>query len=412
MAAQAKAEVFDVAISGGGVAGSTLASLLGLQGFNVCLISGEPQRAWNPQVCHPRVNAINHASIRIFKHLGIWSDIRNKRVNPYYLMEVWEKEAGGGIRFDAKELRVPHLGSIIENTAITSSLFEFLRQQPTVSIIESARLQEITVKEDRLGLTADSGRNLQCRLLVGADGAHSITRNLSNIDCSEYETGQQAIVAELVSDGSDSHTAWQVFLPTGPVALLPLKDGKYSLVWSCDNDCFQEVAALDDEAFCEALTEHFQGRPGKIAQTGKRYSFVLRQHQAESYIANRVALIGDAAHSIHPLAGLGANMGLLDAASLSQVLGEMRQCGRDFDAYSVLRRYERWRKGDNALVLNCMRGLKALFGNDMPGSRAVGGLGLKLVNRLPPIKSMLAGFAMGNIGDLPLICAASRNADI
>ena len=407
-----KEEVFDVAISGGGIAGGTLAGLLGLQGFSVCLISAGSKPRWDPNQCHPRVNAVNHASIRIFKHLGVWEDIRNKRVNPYYQMKVWESDTGGAIEFEAKEMRVPHLGAIIESTVLASSLFDLLARQPNVSVIEESRLEGFLVNDADLALHTDSGHEVRCRLLVGADGADSISRSLSNIGKREYASGQQAIVAEVLADNHDGHTAWQVFLPNGVVALLPLEEGKYSLVWSCDDECCHTLMALDDTEFCEALTTSFEGRVGRITGAGKRYSFVLRQHQAESYIARRVALIGDSAHSILPLAGLGANMGLLDAASLSQVLGESRQHGRDVDSYTVLRRYERWRKGDNALVLDSMRGFRFLFGSQIQGSRVIGGAGLKLVNRLNPVKKALAGFAMGDIGDLPLICSASINTDI
>ena len=407
-----KGEVFDVAISGGGIAGSTLAGLLGLQGFNVCLVNAGSKPLWNPDQYHPRVNAVNHASIRIFRHLGVWEDIRSKRVNPYYQMKVWESHTKGVIQFEAKEMRVPHLGAIVENTVLTSSLFDLLERQPNVSVIDNSRLKGVLVNDDNLDLHTDSGHQVQCRLLVGADGVDSISRSLSNIGLKEYISGQQAIVAEVLADSHDGHTAWQVFLPNGIVALLPLEKGKYSLVWSCHDEHCRTLMALDDVAFCEALTASFEERTGRITNAGKRYSFVLRQHQAESYIADRVVLIGDSAHSILPLAGLGANMGLLDAASLSQVIGESRKRGRDIDSRTVLRRYERWRKGENALVLNSMRGFKFLFGSRIQGSRVIGGAGLSLVNRLKPVKRMLAGFAMGDVGDLPLICSASRNADI
>ncbi len=407
-----KQEIFDIAISGGGVVGGTIAGLLGLQGFDVCLICGESKPEWSRDYYHPRVNAVNHASIRIFKHLGIWQDIRNKRVNPYYQMKVWESDSKGAIQFAADELRVPHLGVIIENTVLTSSLFDFLRQQSSVSLIDNSQLESISTNNEYLHLGTDSGHEVACRLLIGADGADSTSRSLSKIGKKQYSSGQHAITSEASATNHDGHTAWQVFLPAGVAALLPLEKDRYSLVWSCDDVHFQTLMALNDAAFCELLTKTFEGRVGKISGLGKRSSFVLRQHQAESYIADRVALIGDSAHSIHPLAGLGANMGLLDAACLSQVLGESRQHGQDLDSYTVLRRYERWRKGENALVLNSMRGFKFLFGNQVRGSRIIGGAGLQIVDRLQTIKRMLAGFAMGNIGDLPDICAASRNAEI
>ncbi|MXZ81513.1 MAG: UbiH/UbiF/VisC/COQ6 family ubiquinone biosynthesis hydroxylase [Gammaproteobacteria bacterium] len=412
MNAKARGEVYDVAVSGGGVVGGTLAGLLALQGFSVCLISRERPAEWDPNDHHPRVNAVNHSSIRIFRHLGIWEDIRSKRVSPYFRMTVWERDTGGLITFDARDIRVPHLGAIIENNAVTSSLFDFLERQPNVAIVGESGLQEIAARPDGLRLHTDSGCDILCRLLVGADGGESATRTLSGIGSTEYETGQRAIVAEVVPENGHDNTAWQVFLPTGPAALLPLRNGRCSLVWSCDEEYFDEMMALDDAGFCQALSSCFQGRPGEIVQCGKRHSFPLRQHHADTYIAERVALIGDAAHSIHPLAGLGANIGLLDAASLSQVLGQAAERGRDFAAHAALRRYERWRKGENAMVLTAMRGFKTLFGSEIPGSRAIGGAGLMLADRLAPLKKMLAGYAMGDIGDLPAICSASKKADI
>ncbi|MCY4219946.1 MAG: FAD-dependent monooxygenase [Gammaproteobacteria bacterium] len=407
-----KEQIFDIAISGGGVVGSTMAGLLGLQGFQVCLICGESKPKWSRDYYHPRVNAVNHASIRIFKYLGIWEDIRKKRVNPYYQMKVWESDTDGSIQFTAHELRVPHLGTIIENTVLTSSLFEFLRQQSNISLIEKSQLEDISYKNEYLHLRTHSGHEVSCRLLVGADGANSISRSLSHIGKKQYISGQHAIVSEVLTENQDGHTAWQVFLPTGVAALLPLDKGKFSLVWSCNDLDFRTLLAQNDAAFCESLNTIFKGRVGTILSTGKRSSFALMQHQAESYIADRVVLIGDSAHAIHPLAGLGANMGLLDAACLSQILGESKQNGRDIDSYTVLRRYERWRKGENGLVLNAMRGFKFLFGSSIQGSRMIGGAGFKIVDRLQPVKKTLAGFAMGNIGDLPYICSASKNADI
>ena len=283
-------------------------------------------------------------------------------------------------------------------------LSDHLGQNYNVDIVENTTLQSCSEQGDHLELQLDNGQNMQCRLLVGADGASSRTRKISAIDTSFSDYGQDAIVTAVTLAGTHANTAWQCFLPTGPIAMLPLSDGRCSIVWSCDREFSEQVLSFDDKAFCAQLSTYFEPQLGKITGCGKRLSFPLRQHHASTYIARQTVLVGDAAHITHPLAGLGANIGFMDAAALSQVIAEAKEANRDFSRRSVLRRYERWRKGENELVLGTMKSFKSIFGSDLESVRSARRLGLSFADSFGPIKQQFARYAMGLSGDLPRIC--------
>jgi len=395
---------FDVVVSGAGMVGATAACLFAKQGLKVGLLDSNVVADWQPDVTYPRVSAVNLASVNILKWLEVWQSIVDKRISPFRAMHVWENHSDAEIHFDAPSLGQPNLGYIIENNAITSSLVEKLRQNYNVRIMDGSALSERRIHKDKLVLVTDKNESLECSLLIGADGARSKVRELCEIDADPFDYGQDAIVTSVSLEKSHQSTAWQSFLPTGPVAMLPLQDGQCSIVWSCDRDYADELMESSDETFCEALSDVFRIHLGEVLDCGNRFRFPLRQHHAAHYISKYTALVGDAAHITHPLAGLGANIGFMDVAALAEVVDVARNRNLNISNHSVLRRYERWRKGENALVLGMMKGFKTVFGQSRDPVRAARQFGFNLTNQIPPLKSIFAKYAMGLSGDLPAIC--------
>lgn len=403
---------FDLVVAGAGMVGATAACLFAKQGLRVGLLDSKPIADWQAEtICSPgysRVSAINIAAMNIFKALGVWQAMLDKRVSRYRAMRVWEEGdeagSGGAISFDAQDLGQPQLGFIIENDVIVSALIEKLRQNYNVSIMEGTSLVQRQIHEDKLVLLTADNKSLECGLLVGADGAQSKVRQLCDIDTASFDYQQDAIVTNVTTEKSHQNTAWQRFLPTGPVAMLPLQDGRCSLVWSCDRDYADSLMALSDERFCTALCGCFEQYLGGVLKCDALFRFPLRQYHAAHYIAKYTALAGDAAHITHPLAGLGANIGFMDVAALAEVVNTARNKGQNFSNHSVLRRYERWRKGENALVLGMMKGFKTVFGQAPQPIKTARHLGLNLADRIPPLKAQFAKYALGLSGDLPEIC--------
>lgn len=393
---------YDIAIVGGGCVGGTLACALAQEGLRVAVIEArEPQRVWTAGSVDVRVFAITRASERIFRAAGCWADIERGGVSPFREMRVWDAGGGGAIHFDCADLGEPTLGYIIEQRVIQAALNARMETLPTLERLCPAELGAFEADGDALRVTLAGGRVLRARLLVGADGAASRVRGMAGIAIETRDYEQAAVVAVVTTELPHRETAWQRFLPTGPLAFLPLRDGRSSIVWSTTPQQAAELCALATDAFLERLTAAFDGRLGRVTAVEERASFPLRRLHAKHYIAERLALVGDAAHVIHPLAGQGVNLGLLDAAALAEVVLDARAAGRDFGLAANLRRYERWRHGDNHAMQRAMDGFKDLFGAPALPARLLRNAGLGLVDRLGPVKLLLARHAMGLAGDLP-----------
>lgn len=392
----------DIAIVGGGCVGATLACALAQAGLNVAVIEArEPQRVWPAGSVDIRVFAITRASERIFRSVGCWDAIERGGISPFRDMRVWDAGGPGAIHFDSAELGEPTLGYIIEQRVIQAALNARMETLPTLTRRCPAELGDFAVEGDTMRVTLADGRILHTRLLVGADGAASRVRGMAGIAIGTRDYQQEAVVAVVRTEQPHQETAWQRFLPTGPLAFLPLRDGRSSIVWSTTPQEAAELCALDEALFCERLGVAFEHRLGRITGVEERARFPLRRLHAKHYIAERLALVGDAAHVIHPLAGQGVNLGLLDAATLSEVVLDTRAAGRDVGLHSNLRRYERWRHGDNRAMQLAMDGFKDLFGSPAPPLRLLRTAGLGLADRAGPLKQMLARHAMGLAGDLP-----------
>ena len=389
---------YDIAIVGGGLVGAALACAFGGSGLKVAVLERHVPKAPADDTYDLRVSAITPASRALFEALGVWPGIAARPMGRVAAMEVWDR---GAIRFDAADIGEPALAYIIENGAMAAALYARMQHYTNVHSVAPAELVAVEIK-DGAALTLRDGRRISARLLVGADGADSAVRQYAGLALRRFALAQTAIVATVRTERSHDDAAFQHFLPTGPLALLPLADAHHvSIVWSADTPRAQALMALDDAAFATELAHAFGDRLGALSIASTRAAFPLALTHAVDYTAPAVALVGDAAHTVHPLAGQGVNLGLLDAAALAEVVLEAHGAGKDIGAHHVLRRYERWRKGDNWTLLAVTGGFKLLFGNDWPLVREARNLGLMATDRVPFAKNLFMRRACGLVGDLP-----------
>ena len=358
---------------------------------------------WNEKEHDIRVSAFNLGSQHMLSRMGVWSDIERRRVSHYTRMYVWDAGSNGKIEFDCAELGVTHLGTIVENSLVTFALHEKLIASDNVRLLPNTELESVDRGNDGISLTLSNADNLRGKVLVGADGAKSSVRKVLGIKSSTKSFGQSGIVAQVSTAKSHGKTAWQRFLRTGPLAFLPLSNGDCSIVWSCEQEMADELMHLNDTDFAQRLTQAFGSQLGEVLQVGPRRTFLLSSTHVARYVENRSVLVGDAAHVIHPLAGQGVNLGMADAAALAESLIEARKNDKDIGARLTLRRYERWRKGDNFIMGCAVSGLKQLFGSNAHSVAKLRGMGLRLVDLITPVKSGFAIKAMGLSGDLPEI---------
>ena len=399
---------YDVVVIGGGIVGLTLACALAKSRLQIAVIEANELAEINKDDDYDlRVSAISRASQQVFSNLNAWQGMRIRRVSPYQKMHVWDATGDGEIDFEAADLGVDVLGHIIENKVIQLALIEQLKKLSNIDWLCPHSVNDIQYAENGSCIKLESGDELSCDLLVGADGANSRVREAAAIEIEKAAYHQKGVVCVVKSSKHHKETAWQRFLPTGPVAFLPLGDGRCSIVWSATDEEADRLLALDEENFCRELEQAFDYTLGQVESVGPRAAFPLIRRHAQSYIKPGLALIGDAAHTIHPLAGQGANLGILDAASLAQVLVEADLRKQSISSSATLRKFERWRRGENTLMMYSMSGFKNLFSNEQPGLMMLRNLGLNLVNSVTPVKHKLVRHAMGLEGDLPEIARST-----
>jgi len=395
---------YDLIIVGGGMVGAGLACALGDSPLKVAVIeSREPVLDWPAADYDIRVSAITRASQRFFENVGAWEGMLRRRVHAYSDMHVWDATGSGLIHFDSADIGEPDLGHIIENSVIQAALVERAHQFANVDYLCPLSLGEVRWDAASATVTTAEGETLTARLLVGADGARSWLRQQAGIGVKGWSYDQSAVVCTVRTEKPHDDTCWQRFMPSGPLAFLPMADNHSSIVWSTTPEQAQSLLALEDDDFCRVLGDALENHLGKVVSVGQRSAFPLRLQHAEQYVKPRLALVGDAAHTIHPLAGQGVNLGLADAATLAELLLEATAGRQDIGTLPLLRRYERWRKADNLSMMAAMDGFKRLFGNDLLPLRWVRNLGLNLTNGVLPLKNLLIRYAMGLSGSLPAL---------
>ncbi|OON39525.1 FAD-dependent 2-octaprenylphenol hydroxylase [Izhakiella australiensis] len=392
---------YDVVIAGGGMVG--LAVACGLQGCGLQVAVLERDEAPAP-LTDPtpqlRVSAINAASERLLQHLGAWDAIA-QRAAPYHGMDVWDKDSFGHIAFDDDNQGISHLGHIIENQVIHHALWQRADQLSDVTLIANASLQQVAFGDNEAFITLQDGSMMTARLMVAADGAHSWLRDKADIPLSFWDYEHHALVATIRTDEPHQSVARQVFHGEGILAFLPLSDAHLcSIVWSLPPQEAARLQAMPAALFNQQLTVTLDARLGLCALESERQVFPLMGRFARSFACHRLALVGDAAHTIHPLAGQGVNLGFMDAAGLIGELRRLQRAGKDIGQHLYLRRYERSRKHSAALMLASMQGFRELFAGENPAKKLLRDIGLTLADRLPGVKPQLVKQAMG-LHDLP-----------
>ncbi len=402
----AEAQAFDIAIIGAGIAGSALAVALSGTGRSIALVEARPLSTPDlPAACDlhhfdPRVSALTPRSRALFEQLGVWEGIAAYRYCAYQHMTVWDAQGTGKIEFDGADVNAPALGYIVENRSIVSALLEKVVAAPDIKVLSPASLHACTrLDSSRLSMELDGGESIEADLLVAADGAQSRVREMMAFATREWDYGHRAIVATIEVEHSHALTAWQRFLPSGPLALLPLpgdQEHHYcSIVWSLQEHRVDDLLAMDDAAFCGELERASEACLGTVLGCSRRFAFPLRQRHAVDYVQAGVALVADAAHTIHPLAGQGINLGLQDVSVLAQELAAGRDRGAHPGELELLRRYQRRRKGENLLMMTAMDGFKRLFEQEALPLRWLRNAGMRSVDQLLPVKQQLMRHAMG-----------------
>jgi 2-octaprenylphenol hydroxylase len=398
---------FDVVIIGAGIVGATAACALAESGATVALVEHRPiETEMTGASRDARVFAITRASQRIFEALDVWGSIVGRGAYPFREMEVWDAGGTGVIHFDCADIGEPCLGHMIEPRVIHAALLERVRSGSSIALYCPARFKEVAVSNAGVSVSLEDGRVLSAALLLAADGARSPVRDQLGLSARVHDYHQNGLVARVATERPHQATARQHFLPGGPLAFLPMEEGWCSIVWTLPSAEAAGILALDRDDFHAALGKAFDFRLGRIIDSGPREIWPLTRMHADHYVTERIALIGDAAHAIHPLAGQGVNLGLLDAAALAEVVTAARSTGRDPGVLSVLRRYERWRRGDNLLMMSAMDGFNLLFGNELGPVRWLRNFGLSVVNGAGPAKDLLMRHATGLAGDLPALARA------
>lgn len=402
----------DLIIVGAGMVGSALALALQDQSLEILLVDGGSLsvKPFDPHgAFEPRVSALSGASQRILERLGVWPGIAARRTSPYGDMQVWDGSGTGHIHFSAASVHAEVLGHIVENRVVQDALLERLHDS-SIGLLANARVEQLRRSGDDWLLSLKDGRELRAPLLIAADGANSAIRRLAGCATREWDYLHHAIITSVRCSKPHQATAWQRFTDDGPLAFLPLAGpvGEHwcSIVWSVTPIEAERLMALDGAGFRHALGFAFEHRLGEVLQADARLCLPLRQRHAKRYIEDGLALIGDAAHSIHPLAGQGVNLGFLDVAVLAQVLLHAIQRGERLSDVKVLSRYERRRMPHNLAMMAAMEGFQRLFQADPLPLRLLRNSGLNWVDGLPEAKAVFVRQALGLSGDLPDLARA------
>ncbi|KAA8999935.1 2-octaprenyl-3-methyl-6-methoxy-1,4-benzoquinol hydroxylase [Affinibrenneria salicis] len=385
---------YDVAVVGGGMVGAATALGLAQKGFNVALVEHEVADAFDAgQPPDLRISALGYASVELLKRLGVWPRVEHMRSAPYRRLETWEWETAR-VSFSAAELGLPELGHMVENRILQLALWQSLSEAPTARCFCPARLAAMRPTRQGWMLTLDSQQTLRARLLVGADGAHSQVRQMAGIGVNGWQYRQSCMLISIDTGGAQQDVTWQRFTPEGPRAFLPLFDSWASLVWYDSPARIRQLQALPMAQLGPEISRAFPERLGAVTPVAAG-SFPLVRRHAQSYARPGLVLLGDAAHTINPLAGQGVNLGYRDVDALLGVVIRAREAGEDWSCAAVLSRYQQRRKADNLLMQSGMDLFYAAFSNRLPPLSLARNLALMAAQRAGKIKRQALKYALG-----------------
>ncbi len=407
--------IHDVVIVGAGMVGSATACLLARSGFSVAIIEAREPPAFDPSAAVAlRVSAFSPGSVDILAEAGAWRQIEQQRHCDYRRMHVEDRDESAALDFNAPEFGLERLGTILENHLVQWSLWQTLHAMGGVEIICPDQLETLDCQEQEPCIKLASGREVRYRLLVAADGANSRVRKMLGIGQDHWEYGQQGLVTVVETENANPGIAWQRFMQGGPLAFLPLADGSSSIVWSRPHAEAQRLLELDDHAFLleleQAASTQDKNWPGVMRSCGPRAAFPLTMRLSERYTGERAVLVGDAAHVVHPMAGQGVNLGLLDAAGLVEVLIDARRRQLDFAGEKALRKYGMWRRSEAEIMARGIHGIRGLFTPEALGP--VRKLGLALVSASWVVREAFIKRAAGKNRNAPALARGTALTDL
>jgi 2-octaprenyl-3-methyl-6-methoxy-1,4-benzoquinol hydroxylase len=386
-------DALDAIVVGAGVVGASAALALAQAGWRVALVEAREPEPWRADAPDLRVYALAPDARVLLGALGAWSAVARARAHPYRRMRVWDAAGGAELDFDADALGQPELGHIVEHGLLVDRLWQEAGRDNTIERHCPDAIEALAQDEHGVEATLGSGRRLRAKLLFGADGAASRVRELAGIEWRGGAYGQRAIVAYVRCERGHEDTCWQRFLPSGPLAFLPCADGSCSIVWTLPEHECQRVLALDEAGFLGELTRAFDARLGRVLSASPRRAFPLSKQLADRMLDGRVALLGDAAHVVHPLAGQGVNLGLRDVAALREAALRAQAAGREL-AGPTLQRWARTRHSENAVAAQTFDAINRVYSNDAPLPTLLRGPLLGVAN-FPPLARALWKRAAG-----------------
>jgi 2-octaprenyl-6-methoxyphenol hydroxylase len=401
---QPAAPVHDLAIAGGGLVGASLALALAPLGLRIALVEGVAPGSGEHPSFDERTTALANGTVRVFRSLGVWRHME-REATPIRCIHVSEQGRFGTARIDAAEQGLEALGYVLPNRVIGAGLWEGLRTCPTVELIAPARATGSWLEGDRRVLAYErdgAERHVAARLVVAADGSKSLVREQAGIEADHWAYGQTAIIATVTTQRFHEHVAYERFTPQGPIAVLPLAEGRCGIVWTRRPEEALRLLELPDEAFLAEFQRAFGLRLGRVLRIGARHSYELGLARTTSHVADRLAVVGNAAQAMHPIAGQGFNLGLRDAASLAEVIADARVAGcLDAGAAATLAAYAAWREEDQRRIVAFTDGLVRLFASPLGLARGLRSAGLLAFDAFPPAKSVMARLSVGAAGRVP-----------
>lgn len=408
---------FDLIIIGGGLVGASLACALADSSLRIAIIEAFPFKSDDSEyqpAFDARSVALSYTSKQVFEGIGLWPTINKLGVAAIKKIHISDRGHAGITRLNADDENVDALGYVVETRVIGKALFDSLNKQKNVTLIAPAKLKNFDLNADCASASIEltdsdnlvESKTLTAKLLVAADGGDSVVRRLSGVRIKQRNYEQSAVIANIATDQPHNNQAFERFTDSGPLALLPMaatedEKNRYSLVWTINNSEQEEMMTWDDETFLLKLKQRFGERAGQFIHVSKRHVYPLSLMRTQEHVRERLAIIGNAAHTLHPVAGQGFNLGLRDVAALSQVIIDASRENKDIGSLTTLQTYADWRKRDHIQTAMATDGLVRIFSNDFLPLAALRNLGLLVVDLVPPLKKVFARHAMGFVGKLP-----------